>query len=54
VIVISLQVKMLGNSGLLTICYPYVTFEPIMKELVAEAGRKSRKRGIMRAAVKSM
>ncbi len=37
VIVIGFQVKMLGNSGLLTICYPYVTLEPIMKDLVGNS-----------------
>lgn len=37
VIVISLQIKMLGHSGLLTFCYPYVTLEPIMEDLVGGA-----------------
>jgi flagellar motor switch protein FliM len=33
VIVISFQMKMLGSSGLLTICYPYVTLEPLVDKL---------------------
>jgi len=33
VLVVSLQIKMLGNSGLLTICYPYMTLEPVMDDL---------------------
>lgn len=45
VIVISFQMKMLGSSGLLTICYPYVTLEPVVDKLTAqqwsEAGNRS-------------
>ena len=33
VIVISFNLKMLGSSGLVTICYPYVTLEPIVDKL---------------------
>jgi flagellar motor switch protein FliM len=33
VLVVSFQIKMLGNSGLLTICYPYMTLEPVMEDL---------------------
>lgn len=33
VLVVSFQIKMLGNSGLLTICYPYITLEPVMEDL---------------------
>lgn len=36
VIVISFQIKMLGSSGLLTICYPYVTLEPLVEKLMAQ------------------
>ncbi len=36
VIVISFQMKMLGSSGLLTICYPYVTLEPVIDKLTAQ------------------
>lgn len=36
VIVTSFQIKMLGSSGLLTICYPYVSLEPIMEKLTAQ------------------
>jgi flagellar motor switch protein FliM len=36
VIVISFQIKMLRHSGLLTICYPYVTLEPVMENLVGK------------------
>lgn len=45
VIVISMQVKMLGNSGLLTICYPYVTLESIMKDLVGKSWVDQSKKG---------
>lgn len=45
VIVIGFQVKMLGNSGLLTICYPYVTLEPIMKDLVGNTWADQSKKG---------
>jgi flagellar motor switch protein FliM len=33
VIVISFNLKMLGSSGLVTICYPYVTLEPVVEKL---------------------
>ncbi len=33
VIVISFNLKMLGSSGLVTICYPFVTLEPIVDKL---------------------
>jgi len=36
VIVISFQIKMLGSSGLLTICYPYVSLEPLVDKLTAQ------------------
>jgi flagellar motor switch protein FliM len=36
VIVISFMLKMLGSSGLLTICYPYVTLESIVHKLSAQ------------------
>ncbi|MBD3217187.1 MAG: flagellar motor switch protein FliM [candidate division Zixibacteria bacterium] len=36
VIVISFNLKMLGSSGLVTICYPYVTLEPIVEKLSAQ------------------
>lgn len=45
VIVISMQVKMLGNSGLLTICYPYVTLESIMKDLIGKSWVDQSKKG---------
>jgi flagellar motor switch protein FliM len=45
VIVISMQVKMMGNSGLLTICYPYVTLESIMKDLVGKSWVDQSKKG---------
>ena len=44
-IVIGFQIKMLGNSGLLTICYPYVTLEPIMKDLVGNTWADQSKKG---------
>lgn len=36
VIVTSFQIKMLGSSGLLTICYPYVSLEPLVDKLTAQ------------------
>ncbi|TFH64924.1 MAG: flagellar motor switch protein FliM [Candidatus Zixiibacteriota bacterium] len=45
VIVISMQVKMLGNSGLLTICYPYVNLESIMKDLIGKSWVDQSKKG---------
>ncbi len=33
VIVISFNLKMMGTSGLLTICYPFVTLEPMVEKL---------------------
>ncbi len=45
VIVIGFQVKMMGNSGLLTICYPYVTLEPIMKDLIGNTWVEQSKKG---------
>ncbi len=36
VIVISFQIKMLGSSGLLTICYPFVSLEPLVDKLTAQ------------------
>jgi flagellar motor switch protein FliM len=33
VIVISFNLKMLGSSGLVTICYPFVTLEPVVDKL---------------------
>jgi flagellar motor switch protein FliM len=36
---------MLGNSGLLTICYPYVTLEPIMKDLIGNTWVDQSKKG---------
>lgn len=33
VIVISFNLKMMGSSGLLTICYPFVTLEPVVEKL---------------------
>lgn len=45
VIVISFQIKMLGNAGLLTICYPYVTLESIMKDLVGKSWVDQSKKG---------
>jgi flagellar motor switch protein FliM len=36
---------MLGNSGLLTICYPYVTLESIMKDLIGKSWVDQSKKG---------
>lgn len=36
VIVVSLQIKMISESGLMTFCYPYLTLEPIMGKLSAQ------------------
>jgi len=37
VIVITFQIKMLSASGILTICYPFVTLEPIAGELSGQS-----------------
>jgi len=36
VVVISFQVKLFQSTGLLTICYPYVSLEPIVSKLSAQ------------------
>jgi flagellar motor switch protein FliM len=36
VVVVSFQVKLFQSTGLLTICYPYVSLEPIMPKLSAQ------------------
>lgn len=36
VIVVSLQLKLFKSTGLLTICYPYVSLEPVMTKLSAQ------------------
>ena len=36
VVVISFQVKLFQSTGLLTICYPYVSLEPIITKLSAQ------------------
>ncbi len=36
VVVISFQVKLFSSTGLLTICYPYVSLEPIISKLSAQ------------------
>lgn len=36
VVVISLQVKLFQSTGLLTICYPYVSLEPVIGKLSAQ------------------
>ena len=36
VIVVSFQVKLFQSTGLLTICYPYVSLEPVMAKLSAQ------------------
>ena len=36
VIVVSLQLKLFRSTGLLTICYPYVSLEPVMAKLSAQ------------------
>jgi len=36
VIVVSLQLKMFKTTGLLTICYPYVSLEPVLTKLSAQ------------------
>lgn len=45
VIVVSLQVKMQSASGILTICYPYLTLEPIMQKLSAQHWIDANKKG---------
>nr|MBN2278330.1 flagellar motor switch protein FliM [candidate division Zixibacteria bacterium] len=36
VIVVSLQLKLFKSTGLITICYPYVSLEPVMEKLSAQ------------------
>lgn len=36
VIVISLQIKMMSSSGIMTICYPYLTLEGVVEKLSAQ------------------
>jgi len=36
VIVVSLQLKLFKSTGLMTICYPYVSLEPVMDKLSAQ------------------
>lgn len=36
VIVVSLQMKMFKTTGLMTICYPYVSLEPVLPQLSAQ------------------
>ncbi len=45
VIVVSLQIKMLSASGLITVCYPYLTLESIMDKLSAQHWIEARKKG---------
>jgi len=44
VIVVSLQLKLFNTTGLMTICYPYVTLEPILSKLSAQNWIDSSKR----------
>jgi len=45
VIVVSFQIRMFGSSGLLTICYPYVTLEPLVDRLAAQHWMDSESKG---------
>ena len=45
VIVVSLQIKMISESGLMTFCYPYLTLEPIMEKLSTQNWIEARKKG---------
>jgi flagellar motor switch protein FliM len=45
VVVVSLQIKMLSSSGLVTLCYPYLTLEPIMDRLSTQHWIEARKKG---------
>ena len=44
VIVVSLQIKMGSETGLMTFCYPYLTLEPIMVNLSAQSWIEARKK----------
>lgn len=44
VIVVSLQIKMGSETGLMTFCYPYLTLEPIMENLSAQNWIEARKK----------
>ncbi len=45
VVVVSMQIKMLSSSGLVTLCYPYLTLEPIMEKLSTQHWIEARKKG---------
>ncbi|UCC79192.1 MAG: flagellar motor switch protein FliM [Candidatus Zixiibacteriota bacterium] len=45
VVVVSLQIKMLSSSALVTLCYPYLTLEPIMEKLSTQHWIEARKKG---------
>jgi flagellar motor switch protein FliM len=45
VIVVSLQIKMISESGLMTFCYPYLTLEPIMERLSIQDWIEARLKG---------
>ena len=44
VIVVSLQIKMASESGLMAFCYPYLTLEPIMEKLSTQNWIEARKK----------
>lgn len=45
VILVSLQIKMISESGLMTFCYPYLTLEPIMEKLSTHDWIEARLKG---------
>ena len=45
VILVSLQIKMISESGLMTFCYPYLTLEPIMEKLSTQNWIEARLKG---------
>ena len=49
VIVISLQIKMQSSSGIMTICYPYLTLEEVVNKLSAQNWIDANKRMISEA-----
>ncbi|OQX91495.1 MAG: flagellar motor switch protein FliM [candidate division Zixibacteria bacterium 4484_95] len=44
VIVISLQLKMMSSSGIMTICYPYLTLEGVVEKLSAQKSMDKNKK----------
>ncbi len=53
VIVVSMQVKMLSSSGIVTVCYPYLSLESIMDKLSAQHWIDANKRNADKNALET-